>query len=107
MDLCHEKQSETWTEGMWRKYKGRVVFSGDIVKDEHDVFAVFSEQGTSASHMAAATILDAIARLNATGRLDATARLYASGHHWTRLDTWTPLDASGRFWTLLDASRHF
>ena len=61
MDLCHLKHSEL--APAFHKYKGRIVFRGDIVKDENDFYAVFSEQGTSASHMAAAKFLDAIARL--------------------------------------------
>ena len=43
-------------------YKGRVVFRGDIVKDAEGYYAVFSEQGTSSSHMAATKFLDALAR---------------------------------------------
>ena len=61
MDLCHEKHSELPPDQ--RKYKGRVVFRGDQVKDETGYFAVFSEQGSSASHMAAAKTLDAIAHM--------------------------------------------
>ena len=51
MDLCHLKHSELSPE--LQKYKGRVVFRGDNVKDEKGSFAVFSEQGTSSSHQAA------------------------------------------------------
>ena len=61
MELCHEKHSELPPEQ--RKYKGRIVFRGDKVKDETGFYAVFSEQGTSASHLAAAKVLDAIARM--------------------------------------------
>ena len=43
-------------------YKGRIVFRGDTVRDENGVHAVFSEQGTSASNLAAAKFIDAIAR---------------------------------------------
>ena len=39
MDLCHLKHSELAPE--FQKYKGRVVFRGDIVRDEHDFYAVF------------------------------------------------------------------
>ena len=60
MELCSEKHSELPPEK--RKYKGRVVFRGDQVKDETGSFAVFTEQGTSASHLEAAKILDSIAR---------------------------------------------
>ena len=45
-----------------RKYKGRIVLRGDNVKDEEGFYAVFSEQGTSASQLSAAKFLDAIAR---------------------------------------------
>ena len=38
------------------------MFRGDQVRDETGFLAVFSEQGTSASHLAAAKFLDAIAR---------------------------------------------
>ena len=71
MDLCHEKHSELAPEN--RKYKGRVVFRGDQVKDETGFYAVFSEQGTSASHLAAAKFLDAIARMPGNNGEDSDA----------------------------------
>ena len=46
-----------------QKYKGRVVFRGDIVKDDSGSCAVFTEQGSSASQMTAAKIMDIISRL--------------------------------------------
>ena len=58
--LCHEKHSELQLADP--EYKGRVVFRGDIVRDNDGYYAVFSEQGTSSSHMAATKFLDAIAR---------------------------------------------
>ena len=61
MSLCHEKHSEIKKDKPI--YKGRVVFRGDNVRDESGYLAAFSEQGTSASHMAAAKMLDAISRL--------------------------------------------
>ena len=39
------------------------MFRGDQCRDESGYFAVFSEQGTSASHMAGAKLLDALARM--------------------------------------------
>ena len=59
--LCHEKHSELNLADP--EYKGRVVFRGDIVRDKDGYYAVFSEQGTSSSHMAATKFLDAIARM--------------------------------------------
>jgi hypothetical protein len=61
MDLCHVENSQLGKE-FWT-YKGRVVFRGDIVKDEYGQYAAFTEQGASASHMAAAEFMDAIARM--------------------------------------------
>ena len=61
MDICHLKNSEL--EAKHQKYKGRVVLRGDIVKDKSGSYAVFTEQGSSASQMTAAKIMDIISRL--------------------------------------------
>ena len=47
MDICHLKNAEL--EAEHQKYKGRVVLRGDIVKDDSRAYAVFTEQGSSAS----------------------------------------------------------
>ena len=60
MDICHLKNAEL--EAKHRKYKGRVVYSEGIVKDT-SACAVFTEQGSSASQMTAAKIMDIISRL--------------------------------------------
>ena len=41
----------------------KVVLRGDIVKDDSGSYAVFTEQGSSASQMTAAKIMDIISRL--------------------------------------------
>ena len=61
MDLCHLKNSEL--EPRYQKYKGRVVLRGDIVKDDSGACTVFTEQGSSASQMTAAKVMDIISRL--------------------------------------------
>ena len=61
MDICHLKNAEL--EAKHQKYKGRVVFRGDIVKDNSGSYAVFTEQGASASQMTAAKIMDIISRV--------------------------------------------
>ena len=61
MDICHRKNSEL--EPKFQKYKGRVVLRGDIVKYDSGSYAVFTEQGSSASQMTAAKVTDVIARL--------------------------------------------
>ena len=49
MDICHLKNAEL--EAKHQKYKGRVVLRGDIVKDNSGSYAVFTEQGSSASQI--------------------------------------------------------
>ena len=55
-------------EAKHQKYKGRVVLRGDIVKDDSGSYAVFTEQGSSASQMTAAKIMDIISSLPGCGR---------------------------------------
>ena len=59
--LHHLKNAEL--EAKHQKYKGRVVLRGDIVKDDSGSCAVFTEQGSSASQMTAAKVMDIISRL--------------------------------------------
>ena len=54
MDLCHLNNAESETKH--QKYKGRVVFRGSIVKDDSGSYAVFTEEGSSASQMTAAKV---------------------------------------------------
>ena len=52
MDICHLKNAEL--EPKHQKYTGRLVFRGDMVKDDSAAHAVFTEQGSSASQTTAA-----------------------------------------------------
>ena len=61
VDICHLKNAEL--DAKHQKYKGRVVLQGDIVKDDSGSHAVFTEQGSSASQMTAAKIMDIISSL--------------------------------------------
>ena len=61
MDICHLKNAEL--EPKHQKCHGRVVLRSDIVKDDSGAYAVFTEQGSSASQMIAAKAMDVIARL--------------------------------------------
>ena len=61
MDICHLKNAEL--EAKHQKYKGRVVLRGNIVKDNSGSYAVFTEQGSSASQLTAAKVVDIISRL--------------------------------------------
>ena len=61
MDLCHLKNSELETKH--QKYKGRAVLRGDIVKDDSGSYSENTGQGSSASQMTAANVMDIISRL--------------------------------------------
>ena len=65
--LHHWWTSVIWKMPNWRRNtrstKGRVVLRGDIVKDDSGSYAVFIEQGSSASQMTAAKIMDIKSRL--------------------------------------------
>ena len=64
MHICHFKNANL--EAKHQKYKGRVVLRGDIVKDDSGSYAVFTEQGSSASQMTAAKVMDIVSRLRRT-----------------------------------------
>ena len=49
-------------EAKHQKYKGRVVLRSDTAKDDFGSYAVFTEQGSSASQMTAAKVMDIISR---------------------------------------------
>ena len=76
MDICHLKNAEL--EAKHQKYKGRVVLRGFIVKDDSGSYAVFTEQGSSASQMTAAKVMDINSRLpGCDGQAaDAVSALY-------------------------------
>ena len=61
MGICHLKNAEL--EAKHQIYKGRVVLRGDIVKDDSGSYAVFTEQGSSASQMTAAKTVDIISKV--------------------------------------------
>ena len=56
-----------WKMPNWRQSikstKGRVVLRGDVVKDDSGAYAIFNEQGSSASQMTAAKVMYIISRL--------------------------------------------
>ena len=78
MDICNLKYVN-WRQNT-KKYKGRVVLRGDIVKDNSGSHAVFTEQRSSASQMTAAKIMDIISRLPGFDgqAADAVSALYPS-----------------------------
>ena len=72
MDICHLSKNRSWNQKL-QKYKGRIVLSGGIVEDDSATYAVFTEQGSSASRMTAAKNTDVIARWPGCDRQTADA----------------------------------
>ena len=82
IDICHLKNAELETKH--HKYKGRVVLGGDIAKDDSGSYAVFTEQGSSASQMTAAKIMDIISRLPGCDGQAADAVLLIPKSKWKK-----------------------
>ena len=75
MDICHLKTAEL--EPKQHMYKARVVLRSDTVKDDSGSYAVFTEQGSSASQMTAAKVMDDTARLpDCAGQAAAAVSAY-------------------------------
>ena len=62
LDSCIERLTPL-VASKKKKYKGQVVLRGDIVKNDSGSYAVVTEQGSSASQMTAAKVMDIISRL--------------------------------------------
>ena len=87
MDICHLKNAELETKH--QKYKGRVVLRGDVVKDNSGSYAVFTEQGSSASQMTAAKVMDVISRLPAcAGQAADAVSAYTQIRKWKMLQNY-------------------
>ena len=71
MDICLLESAELEREN--QKYKGRAVLLGDVVKDDSGFFAVFTEEGSSASQMTSAKVMDSISILPGCGGQAADA----------------------------------
>ena len=61
-DFVSSQGIRSWNHNS-RSTKERVVLRGDLVKDDSGAYAVFAEQGSSASQMTAAKVMDVVARL--------------------------------------------
>ena len=84
MNTYHFKKTRSWNPN-YRGIQGRVVLRGDIVKDDSGAYAVFTEQGSWASQMTAAKVMDVIARLpdcdgQAADAVSAHTQVKLEGH---------------------------
>ena len=99
MDSCHLKNSEPEKEES-KKYKGRVVLRGEVVEHDSGSYAVFTEQGSSASHTTAATVLGVISRLpGCAGQAsDAPKLLGFQESEWPAIWTRLPRSRCPKSW---------
>ena len=80
-----------------RKYKGRVVFQGNQVRDESGLAAVFSDQASGSAHLKASRLLDVIARApdcpgQQSDAVSARTRTLLHGDEKTEpVETWVAL----------------
>jgi hypothetical protein len=87
-EICVEKGSELAPNDPNRKYKGRVVFQGNNVKDENWNTALFQELGSSPATMEAGKACDAfgLAAGHTVGQADAYIHAQLKGvPTWVRL----------------------
>ena len=83
MVICPLKNAELETKH--QKFKGRVVLRLDIVKDDSGSCAVFTEQGSSASQMTAAKVMDIISSLPGCAGQAADAAYAYTQEKWKML----------------------
>ena len=97
-DLCVVKHSEL--EEAKHKYKGRVVFGGHRIHDEHGLAAEFPEQGSGASFLSASKLCDAVSLLpNCAGQQSDAPSAYTqsklgTGMRGAYIVTWVELPRS-------------
>ena len=58
IELCYQKGSELADDDPGKKYKGRIVFAGDRVKDQNGAAALFEELASSPAGMEASKFCD-------------------------------------------------
>ena len=85
MDICHLKSAQLDWNQNFKNTKVVFVLRGDIVRDDSGSYGVFTEQGSSASQLTAAKIMNIIARL--LGGRNISLHLYGhplAGLSWER-----------------------
>ena len=103
--LCVLKGSELPEGDPDRKYKGRFVFQGDNVRDEHGDWAIFQELGSSPAGIDASKAVDAYGLCpgHSIAQSDAEqayvqAKLGGDVETWVGLpEEWRPAEWVGRF----------
>ena len=89
--LCVEKGSELAENDANRKYKGRVVFQGNNVKDENYDYALFADLGSSPCSMQAGKMVDAIGLMEGNEVQTSDAEAAYTQAKLRGIDTWVEL----------------
>ena len=72
--ICVEKMSELPNGHKDRKFKGRIVFMGNEVRDEYHEYAIFQDLSSSPAALEAAKALDAFGSFKGHVRMQAGAK---------------------------------
>jgi hypothetical protein len=96
-EICIEKNSELAPKDPARKFKGRVVFQGNRVRDEHWNVALFQELGSSPATMEAGKACDAFGLVNGHDVQQADAeQAYIQSRLGGDVTTWVRLPPERR-----------
>ena len=90
-ELCHEKGSELPVGHPGRKFKGRVVFMGNQVRDEENNMAIFNALSSALATMEAAKAADVYSLLPGHGGQTADGDMAYIQARLEGTDTWVLL----------------
>ena len=90
-EICSQKGSELPPGHPDQKWKGRSVFQGNRVQDEHNDHAIFAELGSSPASMEAAKVIDVFGSQPGYAKQQADARQAYTQALFEGIETWVRL----------------
>ena len=90
-EICSLKGSELPAGHPDQKWKGRSVFQGNRVQDEHNDHAIFAELGSSPASMEAAKVIDVFGSQPGYAKQQADARQAYTQALFEGIETWVRL----------------
>ena len=90
-EICSRKGDELPPGHPDRKWKGRSVFQGNRVSDEHNDHAIFAELGSSPASMEAAKVIDVFGSQPGYSKQQADARQAYTQALFKGIETWVRL----------------
>ena len=90
-EICSQKGSELPPGHPDQKWKGRSVFQGNRVQDEHNDHAIFAELGSSPASLEAAKVIDVFGSQPGYAKQQADARQAYTQALFEGIETWVRL----------------